>query len=849
MKLLKYLQMFILFMVTPLFSQINDTLMDPGISSYEDIVIEENIPPTYVTEIIFPTVELEFPYSLEIPGWFYNTICQRDTFMGRSTFEHYEWGHVILDDSATHSFFRFPLSYPVDSHGAGYATGGSDTNGFVNKYQNMKAIIEKVDSLYNMDDYDTNGDVVIHFITLSNKGNRGMALGGPIFNSKDTTADGKIIKMKVRIQSWGVNWQNILQVSLHEAGHEYFHFGDTEHAGLTNFQHSSLGCFEVMVAEGFGGYPAPFNPVFRVAKSWVSPTPITANNPNLPLSDFQKNEIVYQYQPANTTSNVIDSQKFFISYHDFDQQYNPLYSHFPFRNREFGLLLIWHASQDPLATSYSWEDWRKLPIDIECQHGKTVWTETSTTITNTGVPDPLTGRDKLEIRIANGMAIIASPYLHNWVGDSTCVYTPNQNQEFSLFSNPNSNLIINDTTEHYAQSVTTGFTFNNLRIENGQVKANIKLNDYTVTGNKTLTAGKWHFENSLTVATGATLTINPGTTIMFKEGTSLIVNGTLNAVGTSINNITFDVDKNSPSAGDWEGLNISPYATVNFGYVNIANANYGLVLDHCSYNINHSTFKHCNVGIYQYQNTAYNQLIDNCYFDSNSVGIFSVSSEPIITNSTFFCNGTSCIVLEGSALFGSVESYGNNHFIENDQNIQVSDIGYAFLGRETCTIQGGNNVFSYYPMLDFHLEATNYSTILAENNYWGVNNPFNILFYPWFFRKDVTSSFDIEPYLFAAPSKSIKSSTTPEEIQYNTEISSKGNLEGAEQNEKDMFNPEWPLDWQLMYCRNLVMVKKYSKASILLKKIIRDNIDSMQIGFALNLLRQASVLPPTDVYN
>lgn len=71
----------------------------------------------------------------------------------------------------------------------------------------------------------------------------------------------------------------------------------------------------------------------------------------------------------------------------------------------------------------------------------------------------------------------------------------------------------------------------------------------------------WTFENSpyeitdaVTVATGAKLTIEPGVKVEFGTGSSLLVNGSLYAVGTSMNQISFTSNRNEPVAGDWDGI-------------------------------------------------------------------------------------------------------------------------------------------------------------------------------------------------------------------------------------------------------------------------------------------------------
>jgi hypothetical protein len=864
---MKGLRVLLLFMFLPIWilAQVSDRFIEFYSSSEDEVlgqIIELPNGKQKVHEIIVVAKDYEAT-DLSIPNWFREALDYRVGFMEAATFDNFVWEYDLLENNG--NCFRNP--YPVAI--TGFAGVNTDSN--------MLGILAQVDTLYDFNDYVVNGEVKIHLMTIG-PSNRGLCGGGVCYTSKDLDENGNYIKVYVIIQSRGVNYENILQVSLHEAAHCYFYFWDMDHNSSGWYDHSGLGAFEVMTSEGFNGIPSPVNPVLRVQKGWITPTQITGNNTAFPLMEFQKNKKVYVYQPQSTTTSVLPTQKFYISLHERDYENNRYYRGYPVNEPVNCGVLIWHTTTDIVSSNFS--DWRKTAIDIEAAHGKTNWTTTATTLTNTNVANPLTGRDKLEIRVLSSdrKTILASPYLGTWQGDATFFYTPGQGQEFSVFSNPNSNLIVNSSAENYAQSVTTGFTFNNLRIENGQVKANIKLNDYTVTGNKTLTSGKWHFENGLTIASGATLTINTGAelnfktgssiivngtltlntgvklnlkdnssitvngtfvvnqgdTLKFQEGSSIIVNGTLSTLGSFEHPVFFDSGEASPTSGDWDGLVANPGSTVNLSYTIIKYAEQGLMIEDSDYSVNNSLFGDCILGINVYACTG-ESVIDNCNFSNNSYAVTSMYAEPIITNCYFVNNGDAVVCWTGNAYLGAVDQYGNNYFEGNDYNIQAVEGGYAFLGRNTCTLQGGNNSFVNSSNTVYHLEAANSSTIIAENNYWGSNPPQTSKF-----SCDNSSSIDYAPYLFAAPSKSIKSITPPEEIQYNTEINTKGNLEGAGQNENDSFNPEWPLDWQLMYCRNLVMVKKYSKASILLKKIIRDNIDSVQMGFAFNLLKQAS---------
>ncbi|MBU1262238.1 right-handed parallel beta-helix repeat-containing protein, partial [bacterium] len=63
--------------------------------------------------------------------------------------------------------------------------------------------------------------------------------------------------------------------------------------------------------------------------------------------------------------------------------------------------------------------------------------------------------------------------------------------------------------------------------------------------------------DTVTVAQGVALTIEPGVTIKFAPEISLICYGTLSAVGTSIGTITFTSNQITPTASDWNGIKLS----------------------------------------------------------------------------------------------------------------------------------------------------------------------------------------------------------------------------------------------------------------------------------------------------
>ena len=75
----------------------------------------------------------------------------------------------------------------------------------------------------------------------------------------------------------------------------------------------------------------------------------------------------------------------------------------------------------------------------------------------------------------------------------------------------------------------------------------------------TLSGSPYIVTDSITVVSGVTLTIEPGVIVKFDSDFSLIINGTLNAQGTSASPITFTSNAASPAPGDWKGIYFNNY--------------------------------------------------------------------------------------------------------------------------------------------------------------------------------------------------------------------------------------------------------------------------------------------------
>lgn len=60
--------------------------------------------------------------------------------------------------------------------------------------------------------------------------------------------------------------------------------------------------------------------------------------------------------------------------------------------------------------------------------------------------------------------------------------------------------------------------------------------------------------STLTLASGVSLTIEPGVEVRFQSGMQMMVYGTLSAAGSETQNILFTSDNSFPSQGDWNGI-------------------------------------------------------------------------------------------------------------------------------------------------------------------------------------------------------------------------------------------------------------------------------------------------------
>ncbi len=150
-------------------------------------------------------------------------------------------------------------------------------------------------------------------------------------------------------------------------------------------------------------------------------------------------------------------------------------------------------------------------------------------------------------------------------------------------------------------------------------------------------ASPYYVTGTITVASGVTLTVEPGVAVKFAQGQAMFINGTLNAAGTSGLPIVFTDYRDDSAGGDTngDGSATGPYPGWWRG-IEISNGGY-------------ATFDHC---IVSYAGSSY----ANIY--KNGSGALTVTNSLVSKSSShgIYLNGATAVTtISGSTISGNVQ--------------------------------------------------------------------------------------------------------------------------------------------------------------------------------------------------
>lgn len=408
---------------------------------------------------------------------------------------------------------------------------------------------------------------------------------------------------------------------------------------------------------GFKHRASLYNPAFRLASDWGNANliEITSSQP-ITLSDYDETGDIYFYDIPDHAGTSVGGQRIYLTAYTKPtnihwQEYWPL----PESSGNEKGLMIWRENRNlNLYSTWAFRSAIYPPVDIEAAHGKWTWENIDLSAPapadrrpiNTGVEDPLLGRDSLETFYSyyyeafdgfdggGNPTYVGEAVYDDWrVGSESCFFNPfSSTKEYAFYTNPNS---CAQRSSDFSRSVASGFKIQNITVSNNDISIDVKVgNDANIISQDvTLSVGEWDFYNDVTVASGVTLTIQSGTELVFESDAKLIVNGTLDVNGTSSNKVVFDFVAQNSSAQN--GIKINNGASANIAHAIIENAYRGIYVEE-DLTLTNSEIKDCHTGLYQYSSDVVK--VSNSNIHNNRYGAYIYASNGDFSENKFDYN-------------------------------------------------------------------------------------------------------------------------------------------------------------------------------------------------------------------
>ncbi|KAB2845928.1 MAG: hypothetical protein F9K45_02970, partial [Melioribacteraceae bacterium] len=226
--------------------------------------------------------------------------------------------------------------------------------------------------------------------------------------------------------------------------------------------------------------------------------------------------------------------------------------------------------------------------------------------------------------------------------------------------------------------------------------------------NDTTLSGNLLVNSNITINTGVSVYIVPGTVLNFNNGVSLIVNGNLTANGSSTNKIYFNFTSKTGK------IQFNQNSTGSVKYAVIDNANTGIFVERALPTIQNCEIKNCNYGIVLNNN---NYVSGSINISSNNIhnnvykGIsFTLSGGNVYSN-TIAYNSSGSYAGQGIyCTYSSLPSIGQS----GGNTINYNDIGLYTYNGLTMTLATSNSFTGNY---GYHIKAESNCTITAYNSF------------------------------------------------------------------------------------------------------------------------------------
>ncbi len=294
--------------------------------------------------------------------------------------------------------------------------------------------------------------------------------------------------------------------------------------------------------------------------------------------------------------------------------------------------------------------------------------------------------------------------------------------------------------------------------------------------------GNYQVGADITVASGATLTILPGSNIEFshvkEDPTRFTINGDLIADGLPDAKITFTSSETTPGKEDWYAIMLNFSVNDNITILDncvVEYSKYGIWMSGASPDISNNIVRHNTYGMQA--RSSSNPDITSNRFSHNNYGTYNYLSSPKYTDNLIDSNSTRGMYHNGTStpwMYNNTiqRNTGFGVYMYNHADVQFGHLGADDRGLNEIINNSSYGVYaSYYcdPFLGtsdpyngavagynsihdngtYNLRTYNNSTAEAEHNWWDGETAWS-----WY----LNSSYDTSPVLGSEPSTNLGSS-------------------------------------------------------------------------------------------